>query len=90
MESNGAKLYELIRDVEQVLSPRYGEGEAKAMVRIIFENLKGWTPVDMAIRADEPVSDYIRGKVAEVVDRLLADEPIQYIFGTADFYGLKL
>lgn len=80
----------VMRSATDRLAPLYGEGEAKAMVRIIFENLKGWTPVDLAIRAADPVSEFIQGRVNEVVDRLLTHEPIQYIFGNAYFYGLKL
>lgn len=60
------------------------------MVRIIMEQLKGYTLADIAIKSQDEVSDYITGKVRAVVDRLLADEPIQYIFGEARFYGLKL
>lgn len=60
------------------------------MGRIIFENLKGWNAVDLAIRQDEPISEFIQQKVDQVVDRLLANEPIQQIFGVADFYGMKL
>lgn len=72
------------------LTEHYGEAEARWMVRIIFECLKGMRPVDLVIKAGEEVSDYIAGKVDSVVQRLLHDEPIQYIFGVADFYGLKL
>ncbi len=72
------------------LEPKYGRGEAREMSRIIFENLKGWNPVEIAIRQDEPVSEFITGKISGIIDRLLADEPIQQIFGNADFYGMKL
>ena len=66
------------------------QGRQKALGRVIFENLKGWSPVDIAIKANEPLSSYIEGKIAGVVERLLHDEPVQYIFGVADFYGMKL
>lgn len=68
----------------------YPASEVRWMVRIIFEHLKGYTPVDLVIKAQDPVSDFIAGKVSAVVDRLLAREPIQYIFGQTQFYGLKL
>lgn len=68
----------------------YPAGEARWMVRIIFEQLKGWSQTDMAIRADQEVSEYIAGKVDDVVARLLRHEPIQYIFGETHFYGLTL
>ena len=41
---------EIMRSTTATLTPKYGEGEAKAMVRFMFENLKGWTPVDLAIK----------------------------------------
>lgn len=81
---------ETVRATTAELAGKYGEGEAKAMVRFIFENLKGWSAVDLAIKANEHLTTFMEEKIAHVVQRLLADEPIQYIFGTADFYGLKL
>lgn len=78
-----------MRKVVGELAPKFGAGEAKAMWQIMLENLKGWTPVDIAIRANERLSDFILDKISGVVERLMADEPIQYIFGKADFYGMK-
>jgi release factor glutamine methyltransferase len=78
----------VLSSIRNRLSPKYGDGESREMSRIIFENLKGWTPVDLAIRRDELVSDYICQKVDDVVERLLNDEPIQLIFGNAHFYGM--
>lgn len=83
-------LYLEQRAIVDALSPKYGEGEARAMARIIFEQLKGWSPTDTAIRANEPVSEFLHQQILSVVERILADEPIQYIFGVADFYGMKL
>lgn len=81
---------EIARHVVDRLTPCFGQGEAKAMMRIIFENLKGWSPVDIAVKSNEEITGFMSGKVDAVLERLLADEPIQYIFGNADFYGLKL
>lgn len=89
-QSGGTTVYETERSVTGRLAPLYGQGEAKAMTRIIFENLKGWTPVDLAIKANETLTDYMTGKIDAVVERLLRHEPIQYIFGNTTFYGLKI
>lgn len=43
---------EIARHVVDRLTPRFGQGEAKAMMRIIFENLKGWSPVDIAVKSN--------------------------------------
>jgi release factor glutamine methyltransferase len=88
--NEGHTVNEVARLATERLTPRYGAGEAKAMTRIIFEQLKGWAPVDLVIRGNDELSDFIASKVSDTVDRLLANEPIQYIFGVADFYGMKL
>lgn len=72
------------------LEPKYGPGEARAFVRTMFEELNGYTPVDLVVRGDVPVTDWLQRKVDDTVRRLLDNEPIQYIFGTARFHGLKL
>lgn len=72
------------------LAPTYGESEARWMVRIIMQELKGYSRVDLAVKADAEVSDYLIAKVSSIVDRLLAGEPLQYIFGATEFYGLRL
>lgn len=65
-------------------------GEAKWMIRIIFEHLKGWNRVDLTIRANEVLSDYIIEKVNVITQRLLQHEPLQYILGETRFFGLNL
>jgi len=77
-------------DTEHKLQTIYPQGESQWMTRIIFEKIKGYSLVDLAIKADEPVSDFIKQKIGCVVDRLLKYEPIQYIFEEAQFYGLTL
>jgi len=72
------------------LSPKYGEREARAMMQFIFENLKGWTTVDLAIKANETLTPFMEEKINGVVARIMNDEPVQYIFGVADFYGMKI
>lgn len=84
------KLKDLIDKSKAQLAPHYGEGEAKWMVRIIFEHLKGWSAVDLVLRADSDVSHFIEDKVDGIVKRLLKDEPIQYIFGDTYWYGMIL
>lgn len=60
------------------------------MTRIIMEELKGFTRADMALKGDFEASDYVARKVDDAVSRLLRDEPLQYIFGHARFYGMTI
>lgn len=81
---------EMSRSLQAKLSPIYGAGEAKAMTRLIFHSLKGWSLTDMVIHEDNPLSDYIIEKINGITLRLLNHEPIQYILGEAYFYGMNL
>lgn len=83
-------LRQLCDKAQRSLSPHYGVGEARWLVRIIMEQLKGYSTVDIALKADMEVTQWLENEVARVVARLLDDEPVQYIFSDTRFYGLKL
>ena len=80
----------LARNIEAELLPMYGAGEAKAMTRLIFHHLKGWSLTDFVIHSDNVASDYLMQSVAKILDRLKNMEPLQYILGEAYFYGMNL
>lgn len=77
-------------DARSRLAPVYGDGEARWMLRIVMEHVKGWDQTELAIRAADEVSDFIVGRVNEAVDFLLKGEPIQYIYGDTYWYGMTL
>lgn len=81
---------ELVRFIRNQLVPIYGEGETKGMISLIFQNLKNWDLTNLIINYDLPASEYLKDSVANILDRLKAGEPIQYILGKANFYGLYL
>lgn len=87
---NEVTLKQIVDDVTHRLAGIYGQREAQWMVRIIMENIKGYSPVDVVLHRDEVLSDFIVGKIEDVTNRLLKNEPIQYIFGSARFYGNSL
>lgn len=81
---------ELVRYLRAELLPIYGEGETKGMVSLIFQNLKEWDQTAIIMNYDMPVSDYLIEKIKEILYRLKTGEPIQYILGKANFYGMYL
>lgn len=64
-----------------------GEREGAAMLRVIFEHLKNYSPADMVMRRDEEVTLWLKASVEEIVDRVCAGEPLQYVIGEARFMG---
>jgi release factor glutamine methyltransferase len=79
-----------IPKIKEVLSPLYSTGEIKNIIRIIFENIKNYSQVDIIMNQDEILSQFIKDKVDMILKRLVNHEPIQYIFNEAYFQGLTL
>lgn len=84
------KLEELRRATVKRLEEVYPRGEALWLWREMLMRIKGWGQVELAINAGDEVSEYLQRKVEKVTERLLRKEPVQYIFGMAEFYGLQL
>lgn len=74
-------------DICQRLTPLYGQQEAKAMTRLLLEDLFGLSFADILCGATEHLSDADTLRLQQSVDRLLDAEPLQYVTGTAFFCG---
>lgn len=74
-------------DICQRLTPLYGPQEAKAMTRMLLEDLFGLSFADILCGATEHLSDADALRLQQSVDRLLDAEPLQYVTGTAFFCG---
>lgn len=79
-----------IRNCISRLAPVYDEGEARWLVRISIEHLKGWTQTDIALKGDEEAASELTGKIDAIISRLLKNEPIQYILGETYWHGITL
>lgn len=64
--------------------------EAAAVAQLAVEHVTRLSRVELALHAQQPLSDYEADKLADIMGRLLRNEPIQYILGEADWGGLKL
>lgn len=85
---NGPLLKDLIKDCHQRLTKAFDAQESQALTRELFLRVKGWTPVEMAVKADDHVSLFLASEIDRYIERLLNHEPIQYIFGICHFYGM--
>lgn len=74
---------ELWRQLTQV----YDDYEAKAIARMVYEVRFGLMPSDLFIGKDTQLSTDDQKLLAEITQRLLTGEPIQYILGEAEFGG---
>ena len=79
---------EIIRQFREELSPIYNVHEAFQFVWLIFDHLHGWTKTDLLLRDDTKLTDSDQLFVEKALERLKNHEPIQYILGETEFFGL--
>ncbi len=84
-EHNILSISETFQAFVQTLSGVYDPGEARSIARIVFED--ALRVHDLQSKA--PFFELQEKLLQDIQKRLLQHEPIQYILGKADFYGLK-
>ena len=72
------------RQLWQRLVPVYGEGEAQAIARLIYEVRYGLTLSDLLMGRDSSVPE---DELEQIAIRLEQQEPVQYILGQTEFCG---
>ena len=72
------------RQLWQRLVPVYGEGEAQAIARLIYEVRYGLTLSDLLMGRDSSVP---QDELEQIAIRLEQQEPVQYILGQTEFCG---
>lgn len=75
------------RYIQKSLEGIYPPEEIRAMTRLIWEDACGFSPVDVILRKDTVLDESLRKKIEVIVEKLLQQEPIQYILGHAYFAG---
>ncbi|MCH5239138.1 MAG: peptide chain release factor N(5)-glutamine methyltransferase [Muribaculaceae bacterium] len=83
-------MIETLQKLKTSLQPIYGKGESDAIIRLIFHYLKGWNLTDILIHQQDELSPFIKEEIDKILQRLLNQEPIQYITGESRFHGMEL
>ena len=70
-----------------LLAPLYGDSEAKAIARTVYDVRFGLSLSDICIGKDTQLSANCQAELKGIAERLLEQEPVQYVLGQADFCG---
>ncbi len=70
------------------LIPLYGTNEAQSLFRILINHFLGLRPVDLILQKDKKLTETQYEQLANRLERLVEEEPIQYILGETEFFGL--
>lgn len=79
-----------IQYIKKELAGLYPETELQGFIRIIFESVCGWSYTGQILNKNEKLVSHKIQKIEEIIQRLKTYEPIQYILGETEFYGLNL
>jgi release factor glutamine methyltransferase len=60
------------------------------MIKLIFWEIRGYSLTDIYLKQEEQLAKEEREKVYLMVSRLKNSEPVQYVLGRMEFYGLAL
>jgi len=72
------------------LSPYYCKQEIESISKLIFEKILGLSRLQMHLNQRKTISTANLAQITEIINRLIRFEPIQYILGETEFYGLTL
>lgn len=70
------------------LSPLYSKNEIESISKLIFEKVLGLSRLQMHLNQHETISTANLAQITEIINHLIRFEPIQYILGETEFYGL--
>jgi release factor glutamine methyltransferase len=77
-----------IQSIHEKLSDIYEPDEIRSFISMIFNFVFGYSKKEMILYADQLLPESSILKINEIISQLRNFEPIQYIFGEAEFYGM--
>ena len=79
----------IAKQISKVLSNCYSAGEVSALTRIIATELLGVSQMAYFLKDNITLTAKQEALLADAIERLKKQEPIQYILGYSDFCGLR-
>jgi release factor glutamine methyltransferase len=85
-----ATIGEINKTFKNKLGNSYPENEIRVFVKILLEHYAGLSKTDMVLKAADNLDLDVIMQMEQALDRLEKNEPVQYIIGETEFYGLRL
>lgn len=74
--------------IRKELAGIYSPEEINSLIFLIFEHLKGYSRTRFILAAEETLKKEELDELNAIVQRLRNHEPVQYVLGRTEFYGL--
>jgi release factor glutamine methyltransferase len=76
--------------IRNELRETYSENEINEFIKLIFWEIRDYSFTDICLKQEEILTDEEQGKVKTMVSKLKNSEPVQYVLGRMEFYGMIL
>lgn len=76
--------------ITQAIAPLYEPREAANIAHLVVERITGLNKLDRIIYKDRILEITQQARLEQAVEALLEQQPVQYVTGTAWFYGMEL
>lgn len=80
---------EIAQRLRTSLSSIYSERESEQIIRILFKEYAGWDAATVVLNYHDHADMDLIARLERAQKRLLHGEPLQYIIGATDFFGLR-
>lgn len=80
---------ELTKVFKEKLSAIYDQREAHSITNWVFEKMLELNPTKLTLERFRLITQEQQANLHKTLERLLQNEPVQYVLGEADFYGMK-
>jgi release factor glutamine methyltransferase len=77
-----------IASIRKELAGIFPKEEIESLIFLIFEKLKGYSRTQFLLAKEDELNKDELSEIKKIVSRLKNHEPIQYILGETEFYGL--
>jgi len=81
-------LSEVMHMFRQELAGQYPDDEMRNIFYLASEHLLNYSKIDIHLKSHEPISAANYEKFSQILKSLRSWEPVQYILGRTEFYGL--
>lgn len=84
----------ILKEIQHIfhseLDPLYGNEEVDSFFDMLLRSYLGFSRIDLVLNPNLAITKAEEQPLFEALSRLKKEEPIQYIIGNTEFYGLKL
>ncbi|TXK52871.1 peptide chain release factor N(5)-glutamine methyltransferase [Pontibacter qinzhouensis] len=85
-----ATIQDTTRSLKETLQQLYPAPEAGAMAQQVVEHVLQKSRLELSLTREQEVEEQHLAAIQKITERLLQQEPLQYVLGVAHFYDLEL